>query len=106
MSENNTVQKQEGGHGNIVAPISQPPSTKNWVQFDEQATSTAKTSTDDADSPAVITTESVQVNLERSFSKSTDNGNVAVLDPKPLRNVELPVATVEPIRQGFCKLYI
>lgn len=84
------------GNTNTVAPISQPPPSKAWVQFDEES-STNK------DSPAVITTESVQVNLERSLNKSTDSSNVAVLDPKPLRNVELPVATVEPIRQGFCK---
>lgn len=84
------------GNTNTVAPIPQPPTTKAWVQFEEESSSKK-------DSPAVITTESVQVNLERSMSKSTDNSNVAVLDPKPLRNVELPIATVEPIRQGFCK---
>lgn len=96
MNDNNTAQKSEGGHGSTVAPVSQPP-TKGWVQFDEE---TAKTT---SDSPAVITTENVQVNLERSLNKSGENSNIAVLDPKPLRNVELPIATVEPIRQGFCK---
>lgn len=86
------------GNTNTVAPISHPPVSKAWVQFEEESNAAKN------DSPAVITTESVQVNLERSLNKSTDNSNnVAVLDPKPLRNVELPVATVEPIRQGFCK---
>ncbi|XP_018561577.1 uncharacterized protein LOC108903770 isoform X2 [Anoplophora glabripennis] len=94
MSENNNTKKVEGGQSNTVAPVPQPPANQSWVQFDED-------STQNKDSPAVITTESVQVNLERSLSKSTDSNNVAVLDPKPLRNVELPVATVEPIRQGF-----
>lgn len=96
MSENSTPKKVEGGQSNTVAPVPQPPPNQSWVQFDED-------STQNKDSPAVISTESVQVNLERSLSKSTDGNNVAVLDPKPLRNVELPVATVEPIRQGFCK---
>lgn len=107
MSDNNQNQSSPGGekstvsngHTNTVAPIAHPPVSKAWVQFEEESDPSKK------DSPAVITTESVQVNLERSLSKSTDNSsnNVAVLDPKPLRNVELPVATVEPIRQGFCK---
>lgn len=102
MSENNQGSPGgekstiSNGNTNTIAPIPQPPASKAWVQFDEESAS-------NKDSPAVITTESVQINLERSLSKSIDSSNVAVLDPKPLRNVELPVATVEPIRQGFCK---
>ncbi|XP_050497655.1 uncharacterized protein LOC126878799 isoform X2 [Diabrotica virgifera virgifera] len=69
---------------------------KNWVKFDED-----RSANKSADTPAVINTESVQVNIERSLNRSIDTNNVAILDPKPLRNVELPVATVEPIRQGF-----
>lgn len=98
MSDNNpgsSIKEQTPvGNGTTNSRISQSSPVKEWVKFDDE--SSVK------DSPAVITTESVQVNLERSLSKSTDNSHV-VLDPKPLRNVELPVATVEPIRQGFCK---
>lgn len=92
--EKSTVGK---GNTNTVVPITHPPASKAWVQFEEESSSKK-------DSPAVITTESVQVNFEKSFNKPSDNSNVAVLDPKPLRNVELPIAAVEPIRQGFCKL--
>jgi hypothetical protein len=94
MSENNVPHKSEIGQGDSVNPTPQPAPVKGWVQFDEDGTDKAK------DTPAVIATESVHVNLERSISKPSEN-NVAVLDPKPMRNVELPVATVEPIRQGF-----
>ncbi|KAJ8934640.1 hypothetical protein NQ314_013239 [Rhamnusium bicolor] len=94
MNENNVPKRNEGGQGSTVAPVSQPPPGKSWVQFDED-------SAGNKNSPAVISTESVQVNLERSLNKSLESNNVAILDPKPLRNVELPVATVEPIRQGF-----
>lgn len=68
--------------------------TQSWVKFEEEEAANNK------HEAAIIPTENVQVNLERSFSK-TPTDNVAVLDPKPLRNVELPIATVEPIRQGF-----
>ncbi|CAH1236641.1 unnamed protein product [Diabrotica balteata] len=71
-------------------------SKKNWVKFDED-----RSANKNSDTAAVINTESVQVNIERSLNRSIDTNNVAILDPKPLRNVELPVATVEPIRQGF-----
>lgn len=121
MSDDKSKQVEEG-HGNSVAPIPQPTPSKSWVTFDDETE--PKTNSDNVepqtklsvdpssgnakqkidDSPAIISTESVQVNLERSLSKSvTENtsNNVAVLDPKPLRNIELPVATVEPIRQGF-----
>uniref|UniRef100_A0A6P7FYT9 Transmembrane protein 268 n=1 Tax=Diabrotica virgifera virgifera TaxID=50390 RepID=A0A6P7FYT9_DIAVI len=74
---------------------------KNWVKFDED-----RSANKSADTPAVINTESVQVNIERSLNRSIDTNNVAILDPKPLRNVELPVATVEPIRQGFIQLTV
>ncbi|XP_044267957.1 uncharacterized protein LOC123013493 isoform X2 [Tribolium madens] len=94
MSENNVSSKKEIGQGDSVNPAPQPAPSKAWVQFDEDGNGNNK------DTPAVIATESVQVNLERSISKPAEN-NVAVLDPKPMRNVELPVATVEPIRQGF-----
>ncbi|XP_050306624.1 uncharacterized protein LOC126743535 isoform X2 [Anthonomus grandis grandis] len=124
MSEE-SPKKIEEGHGNTVAPEPEPV-PKTWVKFDDETEVKPQTSTPDIspikldkppqkvlnkpkeraadDSPAVISTESVQVNLERSLSRSMNEsttGNVAVLDPKPLRNVELPVATVEPIRQGF-----
>lgn len=121
MSDDKSKQVEEG-HGNSVAPIPQPTPSESWVTFDDetepktnsdnvepQTKLSVDPSSDNAkqkidDSPAIISTESVQVNLERSLSKSvTENtsNNVAVLDPKPLRNIELPVATVEPIRQGF-----
>lgn len=99
MSENNVSSKKEIGQGDSVNPTPQPAPTKAWVQFDEDGTTN-----NSKDTPAVIATESVHVNLERSITKSPENtNNVAVLDPKPMRNVELPVATVEPIRQGFCR---
>lgn len=117
MSEEKSKQVEEG-HGHSVAPIPQPAPSKSWVTFDDETErksngekveiiTSKQAKKDKNDSPAVISTESVQINLERSLSKSTSSdgtgNNVAVLDPKPLRNVELPVATVEPIRQGFCK---
>lgn len=128
--DDTTPVKVEEGRTDTVAPISDP-APKTWVKFDDEtepkpvSNSTpeknevklekppkkvaqkAKDPLQD-DSPAVLSTESVQVNLERSLSRSmteTTGNNVAVLDPKPLRNVELPVATVEPIRQGFCKFF-
>lgn len=125
MSEE-SPKKIEEGRGNAVAPVAEP-AAKSWVKFDDETepkpvTSSTPEKNDISaiklekppqkpiqklqdDSPAVISTESVQINLERSLSRSVTDNNVAVLDPKPLRNVELPVATVEPIRQGFCKFF-
>lgn len=102
MSEMNGSAKTEIGQGDGVAPAPpQPAPAKGWVQFEND-----DGNDNNKDAPAVIATESVQLNLERSISKTPlENNTVAVLDPKPLRNVELPVATVEPIRQGFCKKY-
>lgn len=96
MSTNNTA-KTETGQGDNLPPVKQVSPNKGWVHFDEENNGNAK------DAPAVINTENVQVNLERSLSTSVTENNVAVVDPKPLRTVELPIATVEPIRQGFCK---
>lgn len=129
MSEE-SPKKIEEGRGNTVAPAAEP-AAKSWVKFDDETepkpvTSSTPEKNDVSaiklekppqksvqklkeplqdDSPAVISTESVQINLERSLSRSVTENNVAILDPKPLRNVELPVATVEPIRQGFCKFF-
>lgn len=97
MGSNNVERKIEVGQGDSVAPVSQPSPKKGWVKFEEENSKQNNTTA------AVINTESIQVNLERSMSSSLSDNNVPVLDPKPLRNVELPVATVEPIRQGFCK---
>lgn len=89
-------------NGAVAAEALPPPPprqvspSKNWVHFDEENGDGTK------NAPAVIATENVQVNLERS-PVNLEGSNVAVVDPKPLRNVELPVATVEPIRQGFSK---
>lgn len=92
-AENNV----EVGKGDVVAPIPQPPPAKGWVRFEEE---NQKHKNTDA---AVINTESIQVNLERSISSLSEN-NTPTPDPKPLRNIELPTATiVEPVRQGFCK---
>ncbi|KAL3283417.1 hypothetical protein HHI36_006562 [Cryptolaemus montrouzieri] len=98
MSENNTPRKEPLGEDE-PSPIAQSTPSKTWVQFEDETENVGKSE------PAVIPTENVHV-LERSFSKPSPGGinsdtNGAVLDPKPLRNVELPVATVEPIRQGF-----
>lgn len=129
----NTPVKIEEGRTDTVAPVPDP-APKTWVKFeDETEPKPVSNSTPEKndvaqvklekppkkvaqktkdplqdDSPAVLSTESVQVNLERSLSRSmteSTGNNVAILDPKPLRNVELPVATVEPIRQGFCKFF-
>lgn len=104
-----TKEGDQVGQGSAVAPVPPQSPTKSWVQFDDE-TSTASSIPDSKqqeDSPAaVINTESVQVHLERSLNKSLDtSNNVAILDPKPLRNVELPIATVEPIVQGFSKTF-
>lgn len=84
--------------GDTVAPASppQPTPAKGWVHFDDESPKEKRKS--DA---AVINTESVEVNLERSISTLPENGNTST--QKTLRNVELPIATVAPIRQGFCK---
>ncbi|XP_066263074.1 uncharacterized protein [Euwallacea similis] len=133
MSESNKIGE---GHGSSVAPVPEP-ALKTWVKFDDETAKSKPTATNTAeqdnitdisqiklekppqkspakikdplqdDSPAVLSTESVQVNLERSLSRSMNestgsaSNNMAVIEPKPLRNVELPIATVEPIRQGF-----
>lgn len=92
------------GGGNTVAPTVQPSPSKAWVHFDDE--NTGKTP-GDRNSAAVIATESVQVNLERSFSENlapapTINANSVVVDPKNLRNIELPITNPpETIRQGF-----
>ncbi|CAH0558296.1 unnamed protein product [Brassicogethes aeneus] len=99
MSENGTI-KVASGQGSAVAPAPQPSPTKAWVQFDEEKNEVKDRKVEEKNSAAVISTESVQVDLERSLSKSLD-GKGATPEPKTLRNVELPVATVEPIRQGF-----
>ncbi|KAF5303027.1 hypothetical protein FQR65_LT08356 [Abscondita terminalis] len=94
MGSNSIEKKLEIGQGDAVAPTSQPSPKKGWVKFEEE--NSKQTST----TPAVIKTESIQVNLERSMSSSIlEDGTVS--DPKPLRNVELPQLTIEPIRQGF-----
>lgn len=78
------------GQGDTVAPLPQPSPKKGWIKFEE-----------DSSKPAVINTESIQVNLERSMNSSMTESSVA--EPKTLRNVELPVSPAEPVRQGFCK---
>lgn len=79
----------EMGQGDAVAPLPQPSPKKGWIKFEE-----------DTSKPAVISTESIQVNLERGLNSSMTESNSAV-ESKALRNVELPVAAAEPIRQGF-----
>lgn len=93
MSSNNTTKSgatPENSNSNTT-------SSRGWVHFDEENSSQNRQD----DSPAVLNTENVQVNLETSLNASLQENNVAVVDPKPLRNVELPVATIQPIRQGF-----
>lgn len=66
-----------------------------WVHFEEETTA-----------PAVINTESVQVNLERSNNNALSvisEGNISTIEPKPLSTITLQVETV---RQGFCKYSI
>lgn len=101
-SSNGGIAATEGTQTTSVSLPPPPPKqvspSKGWVHFDEENGDESK------NAPAVINTENVQVNLERSLSSSVNveaGSNVAVVDPKPLRNVELPIATVEPIRQGF-----
>lgn len=102
-ASNGIIATSEESQTNVTLPPPPPKQVspnKNWVHFDEENTN------DNKNAPAVINTENVQVNLERSLSGSVSvegGSNVAVVEPKPLRNVELPIATVEPIRQGFSK---
>lgn len=94
---------QNNGQSDTVVPVTQPAPTKGWVHFDEDNPQESNKS-----EAAVINTESVEVNLERSISSSLpENGNNgSVQNSKTLRNVELPIAAVAPIRQGFCELTI
>ncbi|XP_017775433.1 PREDICTED: uncharacterized protein LOC108561850 isoform X2 [Nicrophorus vespilloides] len=95
MGSNIKETKVEIGQGDSVAPVAQPSPSKAWVHFEEES-GPGKSA-----QAAVITTESVQVNLERSVnSTGQDNNAPAILDPKNLRNVELPTSG-ETIRQGF-----
>lgn len=96
MSASNGAVAAEAGPASLPPPPRQVSPGKNWVHFDEEAGPGAESA------PAVISAENVQVSLERSVGGAEAN-NVAVVEPKPLRNVELPIATVEPIRQGFSK---
>lgn len=71
--------------------------TTGWVHFEEDGNVPVT-------APAVINTESVQVNLERSNNNAisaVSDGNIGTLEPKPLQTVQLQVQ--EPVRQGFCK---
>lgn len=74
------------------------PNKTGWVHFEEDNIV--------PDTPAaVINTESVQVNLERSNNNAVSavsDGNIGTLEPKPLQTVQLQVQ--EPVRQGFCKI--
>lgn len=75
------------------------PDKTGWVHFEEDHTTPTTP-------PAVINTESVQVNLERSNNNAisaVSDGNLGSLEPKPLQTVQLQVQ--EPVRQGFCKFY-
>lgn len=96
MGSNNVEKKIEVGQGDSIAPVAQPSPKKGWVKFEEDSTKQKNTT------PAVINAESIQVNLERMNSSLQEN-NVTQQEPKPLRTIELPITTVEPIRQGFCK---
>lgn len=73
------------------------PNTTGWVHFEEDGNIPVT-------APAVINTESVQVNLERSNNNAisaVSDGNLSNVEPKPLQTVQLQVQ--EPVRQGFCK---
>ncbi|CAG9766860.1 unnamed protein product [Ceutorhynchus assimilis] len=103
-----TPEKSENHQIKLEKPPQTPKHSQNKPQTFENAQKMPqkiiKEPPPQDDSPAVLSTESVQVTLERSLSRSMNesmNNHVAGLDQKPLRNVELPVATVEPIRQGF-----
>ena len=92
MSENNNGITNDNSRGSTVAPVQSTPK-KGWVRFEEE-------SKDDRNGEAaVINTQSVQVNLERSISSISEN---SVADSNPLKNVQLPIVT-ETVRQGFCK---
>ncbi|KAB0798618.1 hypothetical protein PPYR_09611 [Photinus pyralis] len=90
MGSNNIENKPEIGQEDAVPSLAQQSPKKGWIKFEEESHQENNTT------PAVIKTESIQVNLERSLSASTEN------DPnKPLRTVELPPAANETIRHGF-----
>lgn len=90
MGSNNIENKLEIGQGDAVPPLAQQSPKKGWIKFEEESPQENNTT------PAVIKTESIQVNLERSVSSSTEN------DPnKRLRTIELPPAATEIVRHGF-----
>ncbi|GLV41544.1 uncharacterized protein CBL_06773 [Carabus blaptoides fortunei] len=92
-SETKSNQQDDGTPTTIITSNNTP--ATGWVHFEEDATGAVTP-------PAVISAESVQVNLERSTSSNNNaavsDGGIATLDPKPLRTVHLQVETV---RQGF-----
>lgn len=92
MSENNNgITKDNSREGTVACAQSTP--KKGWVRFEEE-------SKDDRNGEAaVINTQSVQVNLERSISSMSENN---VTDSNPLKSVQLPIIR-ETVRQGFCK---
>lgn len=92
MTVETETKVQQSADGSTTVGQSAP-NTTEWVHFDEDATP-----------PAVLNTESVQVNLERSNNNAisaVSDGNIGNLEPKPLQTVQLQVQ--EPVRQGFCK---
>lgn len=104
MTTETSETKGNQGDGTVTTITNNSPTattpTTGWVHFEEDTSAPVTP-------PAVISAESVQVNLERSTSSSNNNavaavsdGGIATLDPKPLRTVRLQVETV---RQGFCK---
>lgn len=93
MGSNSIENKLEMGQSDNVSPLAQPSPKKGWIKFEEESSQENNTA------PAVIKTESIQVNLERSLSSSVID--VPVNEPKPLRTIELPPATPDTIRQGF-----
>ncbi|XP_022902301.1 uncharacterized protein [Onthophagus taurus] len=95
--------KSEPGKTDVVAPKSQPSPTKSWVKFEEEAQNGVTTTNKNvSNEPAVIKTESIQVNLERSITSSLNDSNGPNNDNQPLRNVVLPITSVnDTIRQGF-----
>lgn len=81
--------------GDASSNAGQNAGQNTWVHFEEDG-SVSETA------PAVINTESVQVNLERSNNNAisaVSDGNIGNLEPKPMQTVQLQVQ--EPVRQGF-----
>ena len=99
-----------------VTPVP-PAATKSaWVRFEDETGETGANNKSSAqqngkveEQPAVINTESIQVNLDRSLTVGDTPLGGTNVETSKMRTVELPMSASAPqpheiIQQGFCKL--